>query len=181
MDGKPGWLPELFSHLVLLEDDQRSLQDLEKGACPHYQSSCKYYEGLALQMVSSNYVLDVFACSLDQVTSPVVSSAINASLFGSTSTATFLPLPFTGHRCPSLETLPHEWMPWLGSKWKHLGSELRCHGRRLTVILAGLELANSCSPCFTMQGSSPVVHSILSIQTNPTSFLFPSTFVCLVS
>eukprot|EP00951_Prasinocladus_malaysianus_P002383 scaffold16892_cov35-Prasinocladus_malaysianus.AAC.1 len=42
------------------------MQDLEKGASPHYASSCKYYEGLAMQMVNNSFALDVFACSLDQ-------------------------------------------------------------------------------------------------------------------
>mmetsp|Transcript_27066 Transcript_27066/g.76315 ORF Transcript_27066/g.76315 Transcript_27066/m.76315 type:complete len:757 (+) Transcript_27066:155-2425(+) len=50
-----------------LEEMLRTHQDLEKGACPYYQDSCKYYEGLALQMVSNSFCLDVFACALDQV------------------------------------------------------------------------------------------------------------------
>mmetsp|Transcript_42666 Transcript_42666/g.101302 ORF Transcript_42666/g.101302 Transcript_42666/m.101302 type:complete len:757 (+) Transcript_42666:368-2638(+) len=50
-----------------LEEMIRTHQDLEKGACKYYQTSCKYYESLALQMVSNSFALDVFACSLDQV------------------------------------------------------------------------------------------------------------------
>jgi len=50
-----------------LEDMLRTHKDLEKGACPYYSDSCKYYEALALRMVSHNFALDVFACALDQV------------------------------------------------------------------------------------------------------------------
>eukprot|EP00898_Chlorokybus_atmophyticus_P006829 jgi/Chlat1/7147/Chrsp57S06816 len=45
----------------------RSHQDFEKDAAPHYKKSCKFYQSLTSRLVNSGHVLDMFACSLDQV------------------------------------------------------------------------------------------------------------------
>ena len=38
-----------------------------KEAAPHYKKARKFYDGLAAQLVQQGHALDVFACSLDQV------------------------------------------------------------------------------------------------------------------
>eukprot|EP00249_Psilotum_nudum_P009082 c21696_g1_i2 orf=1-2076(-) len=45
----------------------RSHKDLDKDAVPHYHKAVKFYQGLAKQLVNQGHVLDLFACSLDQV------------------------------------------------------------------------------------------------------------------
>lgn len=41
--------------------------DLAKGNAPHYKAAVKHYSALADKAVSCNHVIDIFACSLDQV------------------------------------------------------------------------------------------------------------------
>lgn len=50
-----------------LSEPIRSHKDLDKDSVPHYHKSVKFYEGLAKQLVNQGHVLDLFACSLDQV------------------------------------------------------------------------------------------------------------------
>ncbi|KAH7307230.1 hypothetical protein KP509_22G050800 [Ceratopteris richardii] len=45
----------------------RSHKDLDKGAAPYYQQAVAFYETLSRQLVTQGHVLDIFACSLDQV------------------------------------------------------------------------------------------------------------------
>jgi hypothetical protein len=41
--------------------------DLQKGTAPHYKGAVKHYTHLAERAVANSHVIDVFACSLDQV------------------------------------------------------------------------------------------------------------------
>eukprot|EP01083_Nonionella_stella_P036788 100355_1 len=45
----------------------RSHRDIYKGNCPFYNAACKYYQDLALKCVENSHIVDIFACSLDQV------------------------------------------------------------------------------------------------------------------
>mmetsp|Transcript_6305 Transcript_6305/g.14506 ORF Transcript_6305/g.14506 Transcript_6305/m.14506 type:complete len:766 (-) Transcript_6305:277-2574(-) len=45
----------------------RSHQDLAKNQAPHHKAACKFYEGLGERCAAANHVVDLFACSLDQV------------------------------------------------------------------------------------------------------------------
>ena len=48
-------------------EDIRSHTDLQKGTAPHFKSAVKHYTSLAERAVANSHVIDVFACSLDQV------------------------------------------------------------------------------------------------------------------
>lgn len=48
-------------------EDIRSHTDLAKGTAPHYKGAVKHYASLAERAVSASHVIDIFACSLDQV------------------------------------------------------------------------------------------------------------------
>ncbi|EFJ16499.1 hypothetical protein SELMODRAFT_155031 [Selaginella moellendorffii] len=50
-----------------LSEPIRSHKDIAKDAVPYFHKAIKFYEGLASQLVNQGHVLDVFACSLDQV------------------------------------------------------------------------------------------------------------------
>ena len=43
------------------------LQDLAKDSAQHYKPARKLFDALALQMSAQAHAMDVFACSLDQV------------------------------------------------------------------------------------------------------------------
>lgn len=45
----------------------RTHQDLDNDRAPHYKKACKFYSQLAQRLVANSHVLDIFACSLDQV------------------------------------------------------------------------------------------------------------------
>ncbi|KAF6149469.1 hypothetical protein GIB67_035002 [Kingdonia uniflora] len=45
----------------------RTHRDLINGQAPHYRKSCDFYKQLAQRLSNSSIVLDLFACSLDQV------------------------------------------------------------------------------------------------------------------
>ena len=45
----------------------RSHTDLQKNNAPHHKNATKYYESLAERAVAACHVVDIFACSLDQV------------------------------------------------------------------------------------------------------------------
>ncbi|KAH9542694.1 hypothetical protein CY35_13G021000 [Sphagnum magellanicum] len=45
----------------------RTHQDLVNDRAPHHKKACKFYTQLSSQMVANSHVLDIFACSLDQV------------------------------------------------------------------------------------------------------------------
>lgn len=45
----------------------RSHTDLQKNAAPNFKAACKFYETIADRAVAACHVVDVFACSLDQV------------------------------------------------------------------------------------------------------------------
>lgn len=51
----------------ILSEPIRSHKDLDKDSAPFYHKAVKFYEGLSKQLVHQGHVLDVFACSLDQV------------------------------------------------------------------------------------------------------------------
>lgn len=56
---------------MIVDTDQaksiRTHQDLDNDRAPHYKKACKFYSQLAQRLVSYSHVLDIFACSLDQV------------------------------------------------------------------------------------------------------------------
>jgi protein transport protein SEC23 len=45
----------------------RSHHDLQKGDAPHYKKAMTFFETLADRAVTNGHVIDIFACSLDQV------------------------------------------------------------------------------------------------------------------
>lgn len=45
----------------------RTHQDLDNDRAPHYKKACKFYGQLSQRLVTNSHVLDIFACSLDQV------------------------------------------------------------------------------------------------------------------
>ncbi|CAM9090886.1 unnamed protein product [Chrysoparadoxa australica] len=45
----------------------RSHTDLQKGAAPHHKGACRFYQNLADRAVAASHVIDLFACSLDQI------------------------------------------------------------------------------------------------------------------
>lgn len=55
----------------IVETDQgksiRTHQDLVNDRAPYYKKACKFYSQLSQRLVPNNHVLDIFACSLDQV------------------------------------------------------------------------------------------------------------------
>ena len=48
-------------------EDMRSHTDLAKNQAPLFKAACEYYGKLAKRATASEHVVDVFACSLDQV------------------------------------------------------------------------------------------------------------------
>jgi protein transport protein SEC23 len=48
-------------------EDMRSHTDITKDKTPHMKKAIEFYEGLAARAVTANHVIDIFACSLDQV------------------------------------------------------------------------------------------------------------------
>lgn len=56
---------------MIVDTDQaksiRTHQDLDNDRAPHYKKACKFYSQLSQRLVSQSHVLDIFACSLDQV------------------------------------------------------------------------------------------------------------------
>ena len=50
-----------------LSKTMRSHNDLLKGLAPMFKDACQHYEGLADRCVRNSHVVDIFACSLDQV------------------------------------------------------------------------------------------------------------------
>ena len=44
------------------------VQDLAKDSAQHYKAARRYYDALAVQLSQQEHALDVYACSLDQVT-----------------------------------------------------------------------------------------------------------------
>ena len=50
-----------------LSKTMRSHNDLLKGLAPMFKDACKHYEALADRCVRNSHVVDIFACSLDQV------------------------------------------------------------------------------------------------------------------
>lgn len=57
----------------------RTHQDFEKGNVKTFRKSVKYYANIAQKLVNNNHVLDVFACSLDQVGIAEMKICIDAS------------------------------------------------------------------------------------------------------
>lgn len=45
----------------------RSHTDLQKNNAPHFKAACKFYEGLAEKAMGNCHVVDILACSLDQI------------------------------------------------------------------------------------------------------------------
>lgn len=56
---------------MIVDTDQaksiRTHQDLENDRAPYFKKACKFYNQLSQRLVSNSHVLDIFACSLDQV------------------------------------------------------------------------------------------------------------------
>lgn len=50
-----------------LSEPIRTHQDFEKGSMKMFRNAVKYYSNIAEKLVSNSHILDVFACSLDQV------------------------------------------------------------------------------------------------------------------
>eukprot|EP01006_Ploeotia_vitrea_P011244 TRINITY_DN29942_c1_g1_i1.p2 TRINITY_DN29942_c1_g1~~TRINITY_DN29942_c1_g1_i1.p2 ORF type:complete len:776 (+),score=419.17 TRINITY_DN29942_c1_g1_i1:24-2330(+) len=50
-----------------LEENIRSHHDLVKGKAPHYDKAIKYYTKLAESARNNGHIIDIFACSFDQV------------------------------------------------------------------------------------------------------------------
>ncbi|XP_027116423.2 protein transport protein SEC23 G [Coffea arabica] len=50
-----------YSHAI------RTHRDIDSGYAPHYIRSCEFYKRLSKRLCDSSVVLDLFACSLDQV------------------------------------------------------------------------------------------------------------------
>lgn len=50
-----------------LSEDIRTHQDLISGNAPYYTTSCNFYRHLTQRLSDASIVLDVFACSLDQI------------------------------------------------------------------------------------------------------------------
>eukprot|EP00741_Cyanophora_paradoxa_P008894 tig00001408_g8610.t1 len=50
-----------------LSEALRSHHDIEKDSAKHFKKSLKFYQGLAKRAVANSHVVDVFACSMDQV------------------------------------------------------------------------------------------------------------------
>ncbi|GMH48282.1 hypothetical protein TrRE_jg7003, partial [Triparma retinervis] len=48
-------------------EDMRSHTDLQKNQAPMFKGACEYYEKLAKRTSGAQHVVDIFACSLDQV------------------------------------------------------------------------------------------------------------------
>ncbi len=48
-------------------EDIRSHTDLAKDRAPLFKSACSYYGALGDRLAANSHVVDVFACSLDQV------------------------------------------------------------------------------------------------------------------
>jgi protein transport protein SEC23 len=48
-------------------EDMRSHTDLQKNQAPLHKPACEYYAKIAEQAANAQHVVDVFACSLDQV------------------------------------------------------------------------------------------------------------------
>ncbi|GLJ49269.1 hypothetical protein SUGI_1041010 [Cryptomeria japonica] len=57
----------------------RTHQDLVNGNASYYRTSCKFYKQLAQRLVAAGLVLDVFACSLDQVGTAEMKPAVESS------------------------------------------------------------------------------------------------------
>lgn len=62
-----------------LEKSIRTHQDLLNDNSPYYKKACKFYKQLAERLVAVGLVLDVFACSLDQVGTEEMKPAIETS------------------------------------------------------------------------------------------------------
>jgi protein transport protein SEC23 len=50
-----------------LSEEIRSHKDLAKDGAPHFRKAKKYYDGLALELVTHGHIMDIFSCALDQV------------------------------------------------------------------------------------------------------------------
>ncbi|XP_031487481.1 protein transport protein SEC23 [Nymphaea colorata] len=57
----------------------RTHRDLLKDRAPHYKKSCDFYRRLAQRLCDASIVLDAFACSLDQVGTAELRSAVESS------------------------------------------------------------------------------------------------------
>ena len=55
----------------------RSHHDLLKNQAPHYKAACEFYKALSDRAIISTIVVDVFACSLDQVGTAELRSLIS--------------------------------------------------------------------------------------------------------
>jgi protein transport protein SEC23 len=50
-----------------LEETIRSHHDLHKGNAPHFNKAVKFYEAIGVRAQANGHVIDIFACSLDQI------------------------------------------------------------------------------------------------------------------
>jgi len=49
------------------KEDMRSHTDIQKDQAPHMKKSIEFYNAVAQRAVAANHVIDIFACSLDQI------------------------------------------------------------------------------------------------------------------
>ncbi|XP_024538539.1 protein transport protein Sec23A [Selaginella moellendorffii] len=68
---------------IVVETDRsksiRTHQDLVNDNAVHYKKSCKFYNQIGQALVENSHVLDIFACSLDQVGCAEAKSAVQST------------------------------------------------------------------------------------------------------
>ncbi|KAF4347940.1 hypothetical protein G4B88_014947 [Cannabis sativa] len=62
-----------------LSNSIRTHRDLINGCAPYYRKSCSFYKRLSQRLSDASIVLDLFACSLDQVGSAELKDAVERS------------------------------------------------------------------------------------------------------
>ncbi|KAM6545597.1 hypothetical protein CsatB_026333 [Cannabis sativa] len=62
-----------------LSNSIRTHRDLINGCAPYYRKSCSFYKRLSQRLSDASIVLDLFACSLDQVGSAELKDAVEKS------------------------------------------------------------------------------------------------------
>lgn len=62
-----------------LGGNMRNHQDLKNNCAPHYNKALKFYKALEETLISKGLVLDIFACSLDQIGTYEAKSAVESS------------------------------------------------------------------------------------------------------
>jgi hypothetical protein len=80
---------------MIVDTDQaksiRTHQDLENDRAPYFKKACKFYNQLSQRLVSNSHVLDIFACSLDQVIFPSLCMYMCDVTYIDTAIGSFIP------------------------------------------------------------------------------------------